>query len=49
MMFLEQIAKRFVGQLLKRRAAVASQKVQCIPGLVIELNALAVHHGLLLG
>jgi hypothetical protein len=43
-MLAQEIAKRLVGKLLKVLHLVVRQQVQCVPRLVIELNALAAHH-----
>jgi len=45
----QQVGERLVGELLKRRHAVARQDVERGPGLVVELHPLARHrHSLLL-
>src|SRR3990172_3353723 len=41
--FLEKIRESLVGELLKARASVVHNGLDSLPGLVIELNALA-HH-----
>ena len=43
LVFAQQVAKRLVGKLLKVFHLVVRQKIQRVPGLVIELNALAAH------
>src|SRR5215510_6082988 len=40
----QQIAERLVGELLKLLHLVMRQQVQRVPGLVVELNALAAHY-----
>jgi hypothetical protein len=44
----EKIGERFVGQLLEILHAVLGELVQGVPSLVIELDALAGHGGILL-
>ncbi len=40
-MFLQQIGEGFLGQLLQRLHAVAREQPQRVPGLSVELDALA--------
>src|ERR1700722_9745969 len=39
----QQVAERLVGDLLEVLHPVMGQKVECVPGLVVELDALAGH------
>jgi hypothetical protein len=43
-MFAQQVPERFVGQFLKIHRAVAGEQIERLPGLIIELHALAGHH-----
>lgn len=40
---VKQIAEGFVGELLKRAHAIVREHIECLPGFVVELDALANH------
>src|SRR5437764_279682 len=45
--FIQEIAERFVCELLKIHHAVAAQQIERLPGRIVKLNTLAGHQLLL--
>jgi hypothetical protein len=46
MMLLEEVSEGFSGQLLEGAAGLFANRVDCLPSIVVELDAIA-RHGLI--